>query len=98
MNAYVMTDRNKWNWQLQPGRSLVSNGQWKKIIDLLDLTDRELIVCQLLFLGLTRNDIAERMDVSLRTIRQFMERIHKKLRVKNRVELVLRIIEVRDSL
>ena len=85
-------------WSEQPGRFLVSNEQWVKIAKFLSISERERQVCQLLFEGLTREEIAERMKLKVRTIRHYLERIHAKLSVNHRVALVLRIIQVRDHL
>ena len=77
---------------------LLNTQQWKLVAEELGLTDREREVCELLFQCLTRRAIAERLGIKDRTVRSHMEQIHAKLRVKNRVGIVLRVIEVRDSL
>ena len=87
-----------WRWSEEPGTYLIDDTQWKKISYLLAISDRELEVCRLLFEGITREEIAERMDIKVRTVRHYLERLHTKLRINNRVALVLRIIQVRDAL
>jgi len=87
-----------WQWSDEPGTHLIYDKQWKKISYLLAISDREQEVCRLLFEGITREEIAERMDIKVRTVRHYLERLHTKLRVNNRVALVLRIIQVRDAL
>lgn len=87
-----------WQWSEEPGTHLIYDTQWKKISYLLAISDREQEVCRLLFEGITREEIAERMDIKVRTVRHYLERLHTKLRVNNRVALVLRIIQVRDAL
>ncbi len=47
------------------------------------LTKRELQVLELLAMGYVKKEVAERMDVSYRTISQYTESIYKKLQVPN---------------
>ena len=77
-----------------------TRADWSRLrgSDLLELTKRELEVCKLLLQCKTRQEIAADLDITTRTIRQHMENIHVKLRVNNRVGIVLRIIQVRDKL
>lgn len=92
------SNEDSWQWSEQPGTHLIHDTQWKKISYLLAISDREQEVCRLFFEGITREEIAERMDIKVRTVRHYLERLHAKLRVNNRVALVLRIIQVRDAL
>ena len=85
-----------WNWPDDPGANLVSEVQWQEIACAANLSGREFEVCQLLFEGLTREEVAEELSLKTRTVRQYMEHLHAKLRVTNRVGLVLRIIQIRD--
>lgn len=87
-----------WQWNDEPGVQLIADAQWKKISFLLGISDRELEVCRLIFEGITREEIAVKMDIKVRTVRHYLERLHTKLRVNNRVALVLRLIQVRDAL
>ena len=89
---------DSWQWKNEPGTDLISDNEWKKISYLLGISEREQEVCRLLFQGITREDIAEKMGIKVRTVRHYLERLHTKLRVNNRVALVLRIIQVRDAL
>ncbi len=89
---------DEWQWSEQPGKHLISDLQWKKISYILAISEREKEVCRLLFEGITREDIAVKMDIKVRTVRHYLERLHTKLQVSNRVALVLRLIQVRDAL
>ena len=91
-----MNAKRIWNWNDIPGKGLVTNDQWPLIAETFKLTRREYEVCQLLFYGRTRNEIADQLGVSFSTIRQYCEQLHAKLRVGNRVDFVLRVIQVRD--
>ena len=89
---------DSWQWATEPGTDLISDIGWKKISHLLGISEREQEVCRLLFKGITREEIADKMGIKVRTVRHYLERLHTKLRVNNRVALVLRIIQVRDAL
>ena len=82
----------------QPGQALLTDRQWLEAGEALGLSIREQDVCRLLFEGNTRQEIADRLGIKSRTIRHHMEQLHEKLRVRNRVGVVLRIVEVRDEL
>ena len=82
----------------QTGQSQLSNKQWELVCESLALSNREEFVCRLLCDGHTRAAIAEAMEVTTRTVRHHMEQIHRKLDVHNRVGVVLRLIQVRDTI
>lgn len=81
-----------------PGSEMLTNSQWTITAQTLRLTKRETQVCQKLFDGITRNEIAEHLGIKPRTVRHYMEHIHEKLAVCNRVGVVLRIIQLRDQI
>ena len=87
-----------WTWPETPGQSLVLEDQWEKVSALLKLSKREQEVCRLLMDGNTRTSIASELGIKSRTVRQYLEQLHVKLKVNNRVGLVLRVIQIRDSL
>lgn len=77
---------------------MLTDQQWEDMAEILRLTRREKEVCRELFNGYTRIQIAEHLGIKPRTVRHYMEHIHQKLVVTNRVGVVLRIIQVRDRL
>lgn len=77
---------------------LMSERQWNDVGNAFNLTTRENQVCQRLFLGETRDAIADHLEIKPRTVRHYLESIHKKMNVKNRVGVVLRLVEARDYL
>lgn len=81
-----------------PGSDMLTESQWTITAQSLKLTKREQQVCQKLFDGNTRNEIAEKLGIKSRTVRHYMEHIHEKLCVSNRVGVVLRIIQMRDQI
>lgn len=82
----------------RPGSEMLSTWQWDLTADKLRLTRREKEVCKELFEGNTRNEIADHLGIKPRTVRHYMEHIHQKLAVTNRVGVVLRIIQIRDMI
>ena len=81
-----------------PGQHQLSVQQWSDVCRRMKMSLREQEVCMLFFDGLTRQKIADQMDISNRTVRHHMEQIHLKLEVCNRVGVVLEIIRLRDQL
>ena len=96
MHHWVTRTAEAWTEKMKI--NLVTPKQWPQIGEKLDLAERELEVIKLLFEQLTRDQIAEKMGIKSRTVRQYMENIHEKLRVTNRIGVVLRIIQIRDSM
>ena len=92
-----MTPLMEFSWTEKVGE-LLSPGEWESVACTGKLTSREASVCQLLFEGLTRPEIASHLGIKPRTVRQHLETIHQKLHVKNRVGVVLRIVQIRDWL
>ena len=82
----------------QTGQHQFSEQQWEHICQSMALSSREELVCRLLCDGHTRAVIAESMNVTPRTVRHHMERIHRRLGVHNRVGVVLRLIQLRDTI
>ena len=80
------------------GTQVVLPHEWAHIARHLELTPREHQVLRFTFEGLTRDAIAQELDVSTRTVRQHLENLHLKLKVKDRIELVLTVVLARDEL
>jgi DNA-binding CsgD family transcriptional regulator len=77
---------------VNPGQDLLTGEEWVEIGSTLRLSARELSVAILTFEGKTRADMARILRLSPETVRTFIDRLHKKLQVKDRVGLVLRIV------
>ena len=54
----------------------------------MDLTDKEIDIVRLYAMGLTRQEIADKLDISLRTIANHLQNIYSKLDVKNYQEMI----------
>lgn len=57
------------------------------------LSNREIEVYQLIGYGLNRNEIAEKMNIGVRTVDAYMEYVKKKLMLKDARELVVRAVQ-----
>ena len=94
----ILATRNSIDWSRSPGESIVSPQQWSALAQLVDMSSREIQIAKLLMSGLTRTEIALHLQISPRTVRFHMESLHDKLQVKSRVELVMRLVQLRDFL
>lgn len=61
------------------------------------LTFRELQVARFISTGLSNQAIADRLGISLQTVKNYTQTIYKKLMVKNRVQLSLSLLGLRRS-
>lgn len=59
-----------------------------RLIEKAGLTWREMEICCLIHDGLGRNEIAERLFISAHTVKTHLKKIHKKLEVNSRTQLV----------
>jgi len=89
---------SKVDWNVAPGKTLICDVTWQRIAKLAEMSPREHQVCRLVFEGNTREEAAEALGISGRTVRHYLESVHIKLNVSGRVELVLRMIQLRDLL
>lgn len=92
----MMTTGDAIDWSQSPGEGLITPHQWSRISQLVEMSTREIQISNLLFAGLTRAEIADELGIRPRTVRFHMESLHDKLKVKTRVELVLRLVQLRD--
>lgn len=101
-NVFSPTVSNKteraFEWTDRPGENLISDSEWLAVKNYARLSMREGQVCRLLFEGNKRDEIAEMLGISPRTVRYHLESLHKKLKVNTRVGLVLRMVQLRDFL
>ena len=81
-----------------PAEGLIRPEGWIAIAEHLNITPKELMIAVLLFEGKDRAAIARRMNRSPSTIRQHIDRLHKKLKVKDRVGFVLRLVRVHQMI
>jgi DNA-binding CsgD family transcriptional regulator len=56
------------------------------------ITPREKDVCDLIVLGLTNQEIADRLNLQEKSIKSYLTQIYIKEGVKNRLELVVKLL------
>jgi DNA-binding CsgD family transcriptional regulator len=72
--------------------AMFSKRAWGAIASSLELSRRELEVVRGVFEDRTEYAIANDLQISPHTVHTHIERLHRKLRVANRVQLVLRVM------
>lgn len=82
------------HWLPRPlGAALFNEATWERVAQTLRLSGRELQVVRAVFNECTEFAIAEDLRIAPRTVHMHFERLYRKLRVTNRVGLVLRVME-----
>jgi DNA-binding NarL/FixJ family response regulator len=71
---------------------IFSDHDWREIAHLLDLSKRQLEMVRAVFEDQTELAIASNLGISQHTVHTHFERLHRKLAVANRVQLVLRVM------
>lgn len=74
------------------GSAMLSDLAWKTIADSLELSHRQLQIVREVFDDSTEQAIADNLGISQHTVHTHLERIHRKLDIHDRVELVLTIL------
>ena len=87
LRGYHPGDKDSWILQVKPMRELNPelDGQLQKA----GLTKREIEACELLRQGIDSNEIAQRLYISPHTVKTHLKRIHQKLGVHTRAQLVV---------
>ncbi len=70
----------------------LTEGQWLRIAERLELSRRELEIVRLLFHGAQDKIVAKELAISINTCHTHLKRLYSKLGVESRVELVLDIV------
>jgi DNA-binding CsgD family transcriptional regulator len=77
-----------------PGVGMISPTDWVDVAQHLRLSAREFSVAVLIFEGNSRFQIAKRLKCSPETSRGFIDRVFAKLKVRDRLGMVLRVVRV----
>lgn len=75
------------------GSGILSEQAWVTIARSLKLSGRELQIVRGVFDDATDLAIAQRIGISLHTVHTHIERLHRKLAIINRAQLLLRIMQ-----
>ena len=87
-----------------PAAGLFTPEDWIAIGAALNLSPRELCIVVLIFEGRTRDSIARNLreadgtPLSTSTVRAYIDRLFEKLRVEDKVGLILRVVRVHRML
>ena len=85
-------DRDGLRSQLQvSGSAIFTEDAWKEISRSLNLSGREHQVVRRIFDDCTESTIAADLGISTHTVHTYLDRLHHKLGVVDRVQLILRI-------
>ena len=76
------------------GAGIFDEATWRSVAVLLGLSTRELQVVRGVFNDGTEYAIASDLNISPHTVHTYVERLHQKLGVVDRVQLVLRVTQV----
>ena len=72
-------------------KGLFSDGEWTKIKDDLQLSDRQAEILRLLLCGYSDKQIATKLGIAMPTVRTYLGRLFLRYNVSDRVELLLLI-------
>ena len=75
------------------GSRIFPDQAWNQIAFSLDLSGRQLEIVRYIFDDLTEFAIALNLNISLNTVHTHIRRLHRKLQVGTRVQLVLRVTQ-----
>lgn len=75
------------------GARVLSEEAWKAVSRTLELSGRELEIVRGVFEDRTEFAIANDLKISPHTVHTHVQRLHRKLRVANRVQLLLRVMD-----
>ena len=72
---------------------IISSSDWKRMADKIALPPRQLEIAQQILQGCGDKQIAERLGVKVPTVRTHLGRMYAKLKVQNRSQLILYLIQ-----
>jgi DNA-binding CsgD family transcriptional regulator len=78
--------------QCRPGAAMLSDDAWGEIARSLKLSGRELQIVRGIFDDETDLGIAGQLGISLHTVHTHVERLHRKLAIMNRSQLLLLVM------
>lgn len=86
LEAQDLKETQLWLLRIHPAADPFTKSN--QLIEKAGLTWREMEICCLIHDGLGRNEIAERLFISAHTVKTHLKKIHKKLEVNSRTQLV----------
>ena len=86
LEVHSLSNTDLWLLRIHPAADPFTKSN--RLIEKAGLTWREMEICCLIHDGLGRNEIAERLFISAHTVKTHLKKIHKKLQVNSRTQLV----------
>jgi DNA-binding CsgD family transcriptional regulator len=77
--------------------SLLTEGEWQHLSELLSLSTRESEIARLILDDLAESDIAVRLSISRHTVHTYIDRLYRKLHVHSRHQLLLQVFNAHLS-
>jgi DNA-binding NarL/FixJ family response regulator len=74
--------------------SLLTSAEWRRVVRTLQLSPRELEIVKAVTNDLKDSVIAEKLHVTIRTVRTHFERLYRKLGLRSRTGLLLALFRV----
>ncbi|MCK4960617.1 MAG: response regulator transcription factor [Planctomycetes bacterium] len=82
----------------RPPTNLFNDSQWSYIQQLYRMGNRELQVARLVCQGLNNKEVADRLQIKHGTVKTHMRNIYRRLRVKNKIAMLLMLMEAVGTL
>ena len=90
-NCPIAATKESETWSGGNPSSHLSDDQWRMIGMSLGLSPRQLQIVRCIFDGLDETAIAQALGVSSCTVHAYMDRLHKKLRLRSRCDLIVQV-------
>ena len=85
--------RSKEEYFEKPDVQLLSHRQWLYLQKRFHITERELEVASLICRGFNNAEVAEKLGITPGTAKTHLRNLYKRVRVKSKIELLLRFVE-----
>ena len=95
LKALGTREADSWLLRIHPAADPFTKSN--RLIEKAGLTWREMEICCLIHDGLGRNEMAERLFISAHTVKTHLKKIHKKLEVNSRTQLVAYLNQHADA-
>jgi DNA-binding NarL/FixJ family response regulator len=92
--ATHVAEISPWLLPNDPSEDFLTAEEWVNLGAATKLTARELEVASLLFAGKTRVGVARRLKLDVETVRVYIDRLFRKLAVRNLRGMILRIARI----
>jgi len=92
------TDDQQQPFYSKPKVNLLSGRQWQYVQRSYRLSSREMEVAKLICCGLGNDEVAKHLKITGGTVKTHLRNIYRRVRVNNKIEMLLRFVEMTVSL